>query len=283
MKEFKVYGHESSFLPKEQNWKLVWADEFDGDCLDESKWGHRQGYWGIKADHFTKNGLEFKDSNIIFKPVLEDGIVKSSHLQTGENCFDKMDLFGGIQNRISGKIGNNPQGQEIEIWPLKELEPHKFLHKFGYYEARVKFQKYDFWWSAFWIQSPHPGTTFDPAYSGIECDIIENFGKNHLKSGNFYGGYGKDLKRAARVQYPFINDDKFHRVGVRWSKDGYEFYFDGKKTAESNSPVSNVPQFILLSTEVVGYREGYKKTHLSEEESKDRFMCDYVRVFDEIE
>ena len=37
MKEFKVENHESSLLP-DGEWKLVWADEFDGTELDRTKW-----------------------------------------------------------------------------------------------------------------------------------------------------------------------------------------------------------------------------------------------------
>ena len=42
MKEYKIEGHVSSYLPKNKNWKLVWCDEFDGTELDTSKWGFRK-------------------------------------------------------------------------------------------------------------------------------------------------------------------------------------------------------------------------------------------------
>lgn len=37
MKEYKVDGHVSSYLPEGKEWKLVWNDEFDGPELDTSK------------------------------------------------------------------------------------------------------------------------------------------------------------------------------------------------------------------------------------------------------
>ena len=39
-----------------------------------------------------------------------------------------------------------------------------------------------------------------------------------------------------------------------WQPDGYVFYCDGKEVSRCNKHVSHVPQFILLTTEVQGYR-----------------------------
>ena len=38
MQTYHVDGHADSLLPEGRNWKLVWADEFDGTELDRSKW-----------------------------------------------------------------------------------------------------------------------------------------------------------------------------------------------------------------------------------------------------
>ena len=94
------------------------------------------------------------------------------------------------------------------------------------------------------------------------------------------GGYAEQFTESARVRYPYQEDGEFHRVGVEWSPQGYIFYLDGKETARSSGPVSQIEQFILLTTEVVGYRSGNVKTYLTEEERQDKFVCDYVRVFD---
>ena len=130
------------------------------------------------------------------------------------------------------------------------------------------------------MQAPGIGITFDPAYSGVENDIVENFGGGNLTSGNIYGGYGKNFQENARISYPYVEDGKYHRFGLEWNEKGYVFYFDGKETARTDSPVSQVEQFIILSTEIGGYRSGFQKTQWSEEQLSDRFFCDYVRVFD---
>ena len=89
MQEIRVEGHEPSLLPENKKWKLVWSDEFDGDTLDETKWGFRLNYWGQRAQQFTDQGVSLDGKgNVVFRPVVEDGMVKSAQLQTGENSFD---------------------------------------------------------------------------------------------------------------------------------------------------------------------------------------------------
>ena len=68
-----------------------------------------------------------------------------------------------------------------------------------------------------------------------------------------------------------------------WTEEGYTFYVDGIEDGHSSSPVSKTPQFILLSTEVNGYRsDEYAPTKEAKAAAKagDEFIVDYVRVFD---
>jgi hypothetical protein len=82
-----------------------------------------------------------------------------------------------------------------------------------------------------------------------------------------------------------------------WSPEGYVFYCDGKEISRCNGHVSQVPQFILLTTEIQGYRSvktgkvkllGGGETESFPFEIKgnfedDAFIVDFVRVFDRIE
>lgn len=138
-------------------------------------------------------------------------------------------------------------------------------------------------------------------------DIFEYFGDKRFTSGNFYGGYGADLKTDARVHYDVKSEkfdfsqqgienskynrdeytkplDEFHRFGLLWTEEEYVFYYDEKETARTSGPISGVEQFILLTTEVQGYRRGDGTKHAPEAEQSldDTFVVDYVRVFDRI-
>ena len=254
--------HRESKLPEGKKWKLVWADEFDGDTLDMTKWSFRHHLFHRHFPAYTEEGVYVKDGCLHIGIVEKDGEYYSAQLQTGENFHD----------RPSG----NPD------WVIAPFSKPKFMHRYGYYEARVKFQKRPFWWSAFWIQSPNTGSTSDPATSGVECDIIENFGDGQLTSGCIYGGYGKGLTNEARIHYPYVEDGEYHRIGMEWSPDGYVYYFDGKETARTTGPVSHTDQYVLLTTEIKGYRHGITPTW-TDADLADCFVADYVRVFDAIE
>ena len=94
-------------------------------------------------------------------------------------------------------------------------------------------------------------------------------------------------------------DDGWHYFGMDWQPDGYTFYCDGEVVSKCNNKVSSVPQFILLTTEIRGYRAGtplkvgehsvdYEAIgvgiieKVSNEFIDDAFIVDFVRVFDKI-
>ena len=61
------------------------------------------------------------------------------------------------------------------------------------------------------------------------------------------------------------------------------FYCDGKVVSGCSKHVSHVPQFILLTTEVQGYRiPGSEQQKINVAYSDDAFIVDYVRVFDKV-
>ncbi len=300
MQKFEIKDHEPSYLP-DGKWKLAWADEFDGTTLDESKWMYRLNFWGKPFPAFCDKGVSLDgESHVVFRPVrMDDGRICSAQLQTGSNSFDIP--------KYEYDSKTNPAGDN-NFWPLGKIPKPTMMHRYGYYEVRCKLQKTDGWWSAFWMQSSAPGATYDPAWSGVEVDIMEHFGNKRLTSGNFYGGYGPDLKTDARVHYDVIGEfyddygtdlktdqhgtkeydeamDEFHRFGLLWTEDEYVFYYDGKETGRTKGPISQIPQFILLTTEVKGYRhgDGLKHEESAERCLDDSFVVDYVRVFDLLE
>ena len=281
LQKFEVENHEYSLLPADKKWKLVWNDEFDGDKLDESKWMYRINFWGKPFPAYCDSGVSLDGkSHAVFKPVrMEDGRICSTQLQTGSNSFDvPKDNFTG---EINMQSDNN-------FWQMGSLPKPTFMHRFGYYECRCKIQKTNGWWSAFWLQTPSPGMSYNPEWSGVEVDIMESFGPRpdpgQLSCGNFYGGYGRDLKADARKHYRIDNVDDYHRFGLLWTENEYVVYCDGIEVSRTDKVVSKVEQFILLSTEIQGYRRGDGKMHEPKAELAidDEFIVDYVRVFDEI-
>lgn len=292
MKNLPFGNHADSILPDGKNWKLVWNDEFDGLELDRSKWNFRLNFWGKRFPAFTDRGVELDgNSNLLLHLVRnDDGSFSSPHLQTAGMTFDKPRDTNGF-------------------WPFGEWDEPRFLHRYGYYEIRCRFPRNDGWHSAFWLQAPGIGSHPNPAYGGVECDIMENYRlytENKMVGGNIWGGYGKNVKGTRHFRWDHVETSSgWHYYGVDWSPSGYAFYADGKLTgrvspnpedfapeydADGNpcggvltGPVSHVEQFVLVSTECHGYRsEGKSCDLLNQAVLPDYFEVDHVRVFDDL-
>ena len=270
MNEYKVNGHEASWLP-EGNWEMVWNDEFDGTELDRSKWDYRMSMmqkswqaWTDKGVHLDGNG------NCVFTLTMdENGNPVSSQLQTGYNFMD--------QPVVETKFGND----HLQ-WPIGKLKQSMYLHGPGYYECRCRLQQKAGWWSAFWIQSPIIGASIDPAVSGVEIDIMESFHPGKIMAHNvFTGGYGQDNLREKVGGMEGLSTEEFHRFGVLWDETGYTFYVDGVEDGKITKHLTACPEFILISTEVKGYRyKDHKPVQDAYDNQGDTFVVDYVRVFE---
>ena len=270
MKYYQVAGHEPSLLP-DGEWALVWGDEFDGETLDRGKWDYRLSMmnrhhpaWSDRCVHLDGN------SNAVFSIREENGKPVSSQLQTGYNYMDE-------------PVKETTFGKNLLQWNLGKLKESMFAHRYGYYECRCRLQQMRGWWSAFWLQSPIIGASLDPAESGSEVDVMESFYPGEVHCHNvFTGGYGQDCKRAFVGGMDGLTLDAFHRFGVLWDEAGYTFYVDGREDGHIGDYVSKRPQFILISTEVDGYRRsGHAPTDEAYEAARagDTSLVDYVRVF----
>ncbi len=287
MKKYEVKNHVASYLP-EGEWELVWSDEFDGTELDTSKWGFRRYFWGKKSRTFTDEGVSLDGESALHIALVKKGDdYYSAHLQTGSLSYD---------------LPKDTDG----FWPMGKMEKPKFMHKFGFYEIRCKLPHSDGWHAAFWLQAPGIGSHPDPKYCGVETDIMESWRKpseNLVICGNGYGGYGKDMYWPGHFEFPFVEtEDGWHTYAVDWTKDGYIFYADGKEVGRQMAPecaVSEVEQFVLVSTECHGYNRAFANTNpfanaagdaeywngapveqLKNAVLPDEFIVDYVRVFD---
>ena len=259
--------HVESLLPPGKKWKLVWHDEFDGDTLDRSKWDYRLYLSQQRHKTFSEDGAELDGKgNLLLKLYEKDGHFYSPHLQTGMNFLD----------RPGEKFGKF-------TWPVAKLEKPKFAHKYGYYEIRCKLQTQPGWWSAFWLQSPTIGASLDHVKAGVELDIMENFSRDGNCSHNVHwGGYTANHQDAGSGPR-MVSPEGYHVFGLDWSVDGYTFYIDGEESWRLDGPVSDTEQFILVSTECLGYRAGNKPhKDLRKAVLPDYFTVDYVRVFDEV-
>ena len=270
--------HAKSLLPAGKKWKLVWHDEFDGTELDRTKWDFRLHLLQQRHNTFTDEGAVLDGKgNLLLTLIEKDGQFYSPHLQTGYNFMDR-----------PGKIfyeADQSAKKERMFWPIAKLQEPKFMHKYGYYEIRCKLQTQPGWWSAFWLQSPIIGATLNPEECGVEVDIMESFAPNGVVfHNNHWGGYGDDHQHVGSGERKLEETpDGFHVFGLDWSENGYVYYIDGKESWRVDGPVSHREEFILISTECMGYRySDQPEENLKKAVLPDYFIVDYVRVYDEV-
>ncbi len=124
-------------LPQGKTWVMVWHDEFDGTTLDAAKWTPSQ---------------EMKRKGGWWSP-------KAVSLDGQGHLVIKTHKDGG--RYIDGCVSS--QG--------------KFEHAFGYYVARVRFQREPGHWSGFWMFSPGIFKVGDGGRDGSEIDIVTFAGR----------------------------------------------------------------------------------------------------------
>lgn len=296
---FCVRGEVPSLLPAGHRFKLVWHDEFNGDSLDLTKWNYRTNFWGQRFPAFAtpeQHAVKVRDGKVHLKLIkLPNGEFASPHLQTGELVWDYP-----IEKQTKG------------FWPYAKRNPPKFEHRYGYYECRCRLQQEHGWACAFWMQSITTGACLEPSRVGIEHDIMESFQPGEVIPAAFhYNGYGpdwigfhcprfdgsEDWGEQKRQRTMKVDKTAYHTFGMLWEPDGYTLFVDGRQRGEkvgrgrefgNPEAVSQVPEFILISTEPMGYREnhmtGKGDPRLEQAwQAKDEFIVDYVRVYDIVE
>jgi beta-glucanase (GH16 family) len=229
--------------PPHPGYRMVWNDEFDGTVMDPKKWKHR--YPGPRKDGFNDPSA-----------VALDG---RGHLAI--TCSRKEDKI------MVGMI----------------CTEGLFETRYGYVEARVQMQTQEGWWPGFWMTSravanPDKGTgdVDDTARNGTEIDIFEYLRRrgDQIQHALHWNGYGTAHKSTgSHPSSPGLTKG-FHTVGCEWTPDSYTFYVDGRKTWETSTAVSRVPQYLILSGEVSSWPGDISRASLP-----DSVIFDYVRVW----
>jgi beta-glucanase (GH16 family) len=156
----------------------------------------------------------------------------------------------------------------------------KFEHAFGYYVARIQLQKQPGHWSAFWLYSASVNKVGDQGRDGTEIDIMEKpWLDDRINYALHWDGYGKAHRFEGKVvKVPGVMEG-FHTYALLWLPDQYVFYVDGKETWRTKAGgVCQVPLYVKLSDEVGSWGGDIRKATLP-----DRFLVDYVRVYDLVE
>jgi beta-glucanase (GH16 family) len=156
----------------------------------------------------------------------------------------------------------------------------KFEHAHGYYVARIKLQVQPGHWPAFWLYNSSVGKIGNEGRDGTEIDIMEKpWLDDRVQHALHWDGYGEAHRSKGEVATVPGVMDGFHTFALCWQADEYVFFVDGKETWRTAAGgVCQVPLYIKLSDEIGKWGGDITMAKLP-----DRFLVDYVRVYDLVE
>lgn len=280
-----VYGEESrtyavAVLGEEQDGRrLVWADEFDGDSLDESKWSYQLGV----QDEYVNDGF------------IAHGPVFWGNEELQYYTKDAVSLAEGIMTITAAR--KEGLERERQFTSARILTRDKGYWTFGYFEARMKLPAFAGMWPAFWLlPQPEKGMGTNNRYGGWaangEIDIMEAKGRLPYEVGNtlhFHSNPSTFSFRTARLSEPI---SEWHTYALEWRSDHISWFVDEKETyrlentqwdtvsplgqANQSAPF-DVPFYIIINLAVGGNYDGGVSPDASL--ASAAMQVDYVRVY----
>lgn len=255
-------------LKFENNYKLIFEDEFEGDTINTEVWGD---IWDTSLDAERRENHSY-------------GYLK-------DNVF--VDGKGHLINRVEALSETNAYGQPTYSASLISTKGC-FESKYGYYEMSVRPHLTTGMWGAFWIlagdmdddDAPEDNSTAN----GVEIDIFETlYNKNAARHALFWDGYGWFQNEAGdwitktqghgvmAPEMPEIFDGKFHKFALQWTPTEFIFLIDDQVTYRwTGTDGCDVPGYMLISSHV--NTEGTGELTLKPGEYSD-MIVDYVRIY----
>ena len=245
----------------------TWSDEFDGIALDPAKWTHRA------------------------PGPRHDGILTPDAVSVGGGLLT-IKTYTQATKHYSGMIAT----QNINLTGFEQ--------RYGYFEARMRFNSLPGMWSAFWLQSISIGDPIgDPATAGVEMDVAEHRARcvnapaptppsvcsatsditNRIQQALVWDGYGTSSKAQVRLsdQLAGLGNGSWHRWALDWTPDSLTFFYDDLAIWSSSGPISQRSEYLILSSEVGQFFAGAipRNGYGSRATTKTKLDVDYVRVW----
>lgn len=243
----------------DQDWNLVWSDEFEGDSIDENNWNFQV----VDPGHFNDEWQRYTNSNK--NAYIEDGnlVIKAIH---------ESDVHGMGQYSSARLHTANKQ-----------------TFKYGKIAARVKLPFSNGIWPAFWML----GTNIDenggdtPWPQSGEIDIFELYGSkndsvveanlHYADKSNVHGQMGAASYELKTGKF----SDTFHVFELEWDENKVAWLIDGVEFASMPITADELSEFhkeffILLNVAVGGTWAGRPDV---ESVFPQYMYVDWVRVY----
>ncbi|SFC11476.1 Beta-glucanase, GH16 family [Alkalibacterium subtropicum] len=251
----------------EKEWELTWADEFDGESLDLSKWriDEGNGFWSGDewiAGWGNNEKQYYHEDNV----TVEDGKL----------------ILEARQEQISDEQG------DYDYTSGKILSDGLFSQTFGRFEARMKLPEGQGYWPAFWMM-PQDDTYGGWAASG-ELDIMENAGANTDKIGgaiHFGDVWPNNTYLAGDYHFDAGSTTEFNTYSVEWEPEEIRWYVNDElyyKTGDWYTEHYEYPApfnqdfYMILNLAVGGWYGGEPDASTA---FPGQVEVDYVRVYED--
>jgi beta-glucanase (GH16 family) len=251
--------------PESRGWNLAWADEFDGDSLDESRW--------TALDEST-----YGDGNLSQHCYLSQNVSVANGLLTiTADRPDTPRACGSSDTRYPG-------GREFTSGFIETKKKASFLY--GRFEMSAKVPmspgRSQGLWPAFWLR---------PEDRGIgELDVMEMTGSDARTSGDLsvvqtmhYDYEGGHPKEGTDITVGADFGESFHEFAVEWEPGEIRWYLDGALTYTRTSKTTtwldeafSRPMFLRLNLAVGGSWPGEVDADTA---FPAEYIVDHLRVY----
>lgn len=264
----------------DDNFQLVFQDEFNGDELDLRKWqtrltwgdeviinGEQQYFVNIQEDSdFGYNPFKFTGESLIIEaiPVPDD-----LRANLPEACEDE----------------TRPGVDQCEFLSGALSSYDRFQHLYGYTEGRFKVSGGFGALSSFYLYHRYKGT--GTAFHAPEIDIIEYLGENPFGDEDAFQTYHYEspgnLKRSSptmgykKEDGGIYADGEWHTFGVLWEPQLVVWYIDGREVKRLAGPQVSRQPMNVVNYLVAG--SGWAPTPNNPADFPLQFEADYIRVY----
>ncbi len=238
-----------SGLKNEQEWKLVWSDEFNYSGLpDSAKWGNETGFIrNNELQYYTRQRIE--NERVMNGNLL---IIGRKELYRNANYTSASLVTDGKASFTYGKI-----------------------------EARMKLPSGQGMWPAFWMLGQNIHTVGWPKCG--EIDIMEHINNENLLHGTLHWFNEKHVSSGTATP---CDVTKYHDYAIEWDKESVRLLLDGNKYWEvdikdgiNNTEAFHKPQYIILNLAIGG---DWPKNPDLATVFPDTVFVDYVRVYKKV-
>lgn len=219
--------HAQSVSVEDKEWKLVWADEFEGSQLNPENWSIETDCWGggnkERQCYTTRNeNVRVQNGYLYLTARLEwaEGPALPPHLRETVKASQRNDVKR--QPFTSGRIRSKGKASWL----------------YGRFEVRAKLPKGQGTWPAIWML---PETETYGAWAasgeidivesvnrGTKCDICPDKTENRIYGTLHFGREWPHNKYKGQEYFLPKTEDGFHIFAMEWEEGEIRWYADGE-------------------------------------------------------